>query len=79
VRLPEGKDTAAVLPSPWSCEEESMSPEARRAAVRATRTDRVRSVMAARPGFRDWSARLQSQADRLQRDIARLRRKYSDR
>jgi hypothetical protein len=56
-----------------------MSPEARRAAARVTRTDGVRSVMAARPGFHEWSARLQSQADRLQRDIARLRRKYSDR
>jgi hypothetical protein len=44
--------------------------------MRATSTDRVRSVMAAPPGYREWSARLQTQADRLQLRISRLRRKY---
>jgi len=54
-----------------------MSRGPRSAASRATSTDRVQSMLAAPPGFREWSARLEQRADRLQRRITRLRRKYS--
>jgi hypothetical protein len=76
VRLPEGKDSAAALPSPSQGARRAMSHEPRRAAAPAANAGRVHSTMAARTGFREWSTRLEQRAERLQQRMTRLRRKY---